>query len=159
MEEEEFLSVTRVVVALNKNVSYYLKKELHREDRQFLDELTNSVLSTVAARSSFGQEMSCFYPAILISGNDHALLQLFGLQLDRLLERWWLKSSEVGACGAEYDSFTQEQRLLDQSSTKSGPDVGNILAFCSTQVGFRTRRYLFRVCFVTNDVGHFCSMI
>ena len=78
MKEEDFLSGTRVIVAVNKIGSSYLKKELHREARQFLDEFTNSVLSTAAARSSVGQEMSCVCSAILIAGNDLPLLQLFG---------------------------------------------------------------------------------
>ena len=51
----EFLSGTRVMAALNKIGSSYLEKESQRNARRFLEEFTNSVLSTVAARSKTGQ--------------------------------------------------------------------------------------------------------
>ena len=97
----EFLSGTRVLAALNKIGSSYLKKEIQRDARIFLEEFTSSALSTVAARSKVGQGLSCFCPAIIIGGDDHAPLHLLGLLLDGLLEREWMKGSEIEACRAE----------------------------------------------------------
>ena len=56
----EVLAGTRVLAALNKIGSSYLKREFQRDARRFLEEFTTSVLSTVAARSKIGQGLSCF---------------------------------------------------------------------------------------------------
>ena len=65
----EFLSRTRVSAALNKIGNLHLKREFRRKNRSFLEEFTNSVLFTVAARSNIGQRLSCFCPAIIIGGD------------------------------------------------------------------------------------------
>ena len=148
----EFLAGTRVLAALNKIESSYLKREFQRDARRFLEEFTTSVLSTVAARSKIGQGLSCFCPAIIIGGDDHASLHLLGLLLDGLLDHGWVKANEIEACRSEYQSFVQEQRQLERSSTRSRPDIGDVLSFCSSQVGFRARQHLFKVCIVTNMV-------
>ena len=145
----EFLSGTRVSAALNKIGSSYLKKEFRRDARRFLEEFTTSVLSTAAARSKDGQGLSCFCPAIIIGGDDHASLHLLGLLVDGILERGWIKGSEIEACRAEYQSFVQEQRQLERSSKRSRPDKGDVLSFCSSEAGFRARQYLFKVCIGT----------
>ena len=62
----EFLAGKRVLAALNKIGSSYLKREFQRDARRFSEEFTTSVLSTVAARSKIGQGLSCFCPAIMI---------------------------------------------------------------------------------------------
>ena len=147
----KFLSGTRVLAALSKIGSSYLKEEFQREAPRFLEELTTSVLSTVAARSKVGQGLSCFCPAIIIGGDNHAPLHLLGLLSDGLLERGWMKGSEIEACRAEYQSFVQEQRQLERSSTRSRPDVGGVLSFCSSQSGFRARQHLLKVCIVTKS--------
>ena len=54
------------------------------------------------------------------------------------------------ACRSEYQSFVQEQRQLERSSTRSRPDIGNVLSFCSSQAGFRAQQHLFKVCSLTN---------
>ena len=154
ISDGEFLSGTRVLAALNKIGSSYLKREFQRDARRFLEEFTTSVLSTVAARSKIGQGLSCFCPAIVIGGDDHAPLHLLGLLLDGLLERGWVKGSEIEACRSEYQSFVQEQRQLERSSTRSRPDVGDVLSFCCSQAGFRARQHLFKVCIVTNVEGY-----
>ena len=123
----EFLVGTRVLAALNKIQSSYLKEECQRDARRFLEEFTNSVVSTVAARSKIGQGLSCFCPAIIFGGDDHAPLHLLGLLLDRFSERGWVKGSEIEACRAEYQSFVLEQRQLERSSTRSRSDVGDVL--------------------------------
>ena len=145
----KFLSGTQVLAALNKIGSSFLKKEFQRDARKFLEEFTTSLLSTVAARSKVGQGLSCFCPAIIIGGDDHAPLHLPGILLDGLLERGWIKGSEIQACRAEYQSFVQEQRQLERSSTRSRPNIGDVLSFCSSKVGFRARQHLFKVCIVT----------
>ena len=142
-----FLSWTRDLAALNMIGSFCLKKKLQRDARRFLEEFTTSVLSTVAARSKVG--LSCFCPTIIIGGDNHAPLHLLGLFLEGLLERGWKKGSEVEACRAEYQSSVQEQRQLELSSTRSHPDIGDVLSFCSSQARFRARHHLFEVCIVT----------
>ena len=148
----EFLAGTRVLVALNKIGSSYLKREFQRDARRFLEEFTTSVLSTVAARSKIGQGLRCFCPAIIIGGDDHAPLHLLGLLLDGLLDRGWAKGSDIEACRSEYQSFGQEQRQLERSSTRSRPDIVDVLSFCCSQAGSRARQHLFKVCIVTNVV-------
>ena len=129
-----------------------MKREFQCDARRFLEEFATSVLSTVAARSKIGQGLSCFCPAIVIGGDDHAPFHLLGLLLDGLLERGWVKGSEIEACRSEYPSFVQEQRQLERSSTRSRPDIGDVPSFCSSQVGFRARQHLFKVCIVSNVV-------
>ena len=148
----EFLARTRLLAALNKIPSSYLKREFQRDARRFLEEFTTSVLSTVAARSKIGQGLSCFCPTIIIAGEDHASLHLLGLLLDGLLDRGWVRGSEIEACRSEYQSFVREQRQLERSSTRSRPDIGDVLSFCCLQAGFRARQHLIRVCIVTNVV-------
>ena len=150
ISDGEFLAGTRLLAALNKIGSAYLKREFQRDARRFLEEFTTSVLSTVAARSKIGRGLSCFCPAIVIGGDDHAPLQLLGLLLDGLLERGWVKGSEIEACRSEYQSFVQEQRQLERSSTRSRPDIGDVLSFCCSQAGFRSRQHLFKVCIVAS---------
>ena len=77
VSDGEFLAGTRVLAALNKIGSSYLNWEFQRDARRFLEEFTTSVLSTVAARSKIGQGLSCFCPAIVIGGDDHAPLHLW----------------------------------------------------------------------------------
>ena len=45
----------------------------------------------------------------------------------------------------------QEQLQLEQLSTRSRPDVGDVLSFCSAQAGFRARQHLYKVCIVSNQ--------
>ena len=150
LADVDFLAGTRVSADLNKMGSSYLRREFQRDAPRILEEFTNSVLSTVAARSKIGQGLSCFCPAIIIGGDDHAPLQILGLLLDGLLERGWIKGSEIEACRAEYQSFVLEQRQLERSSRGSRPDAGDVLSYCSSQAGFRARQHLFKVCIVSN---------
>ena len=152
ISDGEFLARTRVLAALNKIGSSYLKRQFHSDARRILEQFTTSVLSTVTARSKIGQGLSCFCPAIVIGGDDYAPLHLLRLLLDGLLERRWVKGSEIEACLSEYQSFVQEQRQLERSSTRSRPDIGDVLSFCCSQAGFRARQHLFKVCIVTNVV-------
>ena len=151
IDDRHFLEGTRVMAALGKVSSQYLQKEFRRDARRFLEDFVNCVLSTVAARSVIGQGLSCFCPAIVVGGDDVAPLQLFNKLLDGLLEKGWTRGSEFEACRAEYQSFVQEQRQLELSSTRSRPDVGDVLSFCSAQAGFRARRHLYKVCIVSRQ--------
>ena len=87
IEEDRFLAGTRVLSALEKVGSSYLRKEFRHDCRKFLENFVNCMLSTVASRSAIGQGLSCFCPPVLIGGDDHAPLQLFDLLLDRLLAK------------------------------------------------------------------------
>ena len=146
IEEDRFLAGTRVLSALEKLGSSYVKMEFRRDCRKFLEDFVNCILSTVAARSAIGQGLSCFCPLVLIGGDDHAPLQLFDLLLGGLLAKGWVRGGDMEACKSEYQSFVQEQRQLEWTSTRSRPDVGNVLSFCSSQAGFRVRSHLYKVC-------------
>ena len=139
------------MVALDKVGSQYLRTEFRRDAHRFLEEFVKCVLSTVASRSVIEQGMSCFCPAVVVGGDDVAPLQLFNKRLDGLLEKGCTRGSEVETCRAEYQSFVQEQRRLERSSTRSHPDVGDILSFCSAQLGFRARQHLYKVCIESNQ--------
>ena len=91
----------------------------------------------------------------MVIGDDVAPFQLFNRLLDGLLEKGWTRGSEVEAWRAEYQSFVQEQRQLERSSTKSRPDVGDILSFYSAQAGFRARQHLYKLCVVSNKTCYF----
>ena len=153
IEEDRFLAGTRILSALEKVGSSYLKKEFRRDCKKFLEDFVNCVLSTVAARSAIGQGLSCFCPPVLIGGDDHAPLQLFDLLLDGLLAKGWVRGRDMEACKSEYQSFVQEQRQLERTSTRSRPDVGNVLSFCSSRAGFRVRNHLYNVCIGFNKAG------
>ena len=153
--DEKFLSGTCVLAPPSKIGISCIGREFRRETRRFLEEFKISVLSTVVARSNIGQGLSCFCPTIVIGGDDHAPLHLLGLLLDCFLERGWVSGSEIEACRAEYQSFVREQRELEWSSTRSHPNVGDVLWLCSLQAGFRARQHLFRVCIVTSEVKPF----
>ena len=157
IDDEHFLEGTRVMAALGKVGSQFLQKKFRRDARRFLEDFLNCVLSTVASRSVIAQGLSCFCPAIVVGGDDVAPLQLFNKLVHGLLERGWIRGSEVEACRAEYQSFVREQRQLERSSTRSRPDVGDVLSFCSGQAGFRARRHLYKVCIVGNQVVFFSS--
>ena len=151
IDDKDFLNGTRVMAALGKVGSHYLQREF----RRFLEEFVNCVLWTVASRSVIGQGLSCFCPAIVVDGDDVAPLQLSSKLLDGMLQNGWTRGSEVEACRAEYQSFVQEQRQLERSSTRSRPDVGDVLSFCFAQTGFRVRRHLYKVCIVANQTCGF----
>ena len=155
IDDKNILVSTRVMAALCKVGSHYLQKEFRRDARQFLEDFVNCVLSTVASRSVIEHGLSCFCPAIVVGGDDVAPLQLFNKLLDGLLEEGWTRGSEVEACRFEYQSFVQEQRQLERSSTRSRPDVGDVLSFCSAQAGFRARRHLYKGCIVANQACGF----
>ena len=68
IEEKEFLPRSRVAGAREKVSNVYLRNEFRKDARNFLEELTSAVLSTVAARSDVGQGLSSFYPKIVVRG-------------------------------------------------------------------------------------------
>ena len=152
IDEKDFLSDTRVMAALEKVGSQCLRTEFRRDARRFLEESVNCVLSTVASRSVVGQGLSCFCPVIVVGGDEVAPLQLFNKLLDWLLETGWTRGSDVEAWRYEYQSFVQEQRQLKWSSTRSRPDVGDVLSFCSAQAGFRARQHLYKVCIIFSQI-------
>ena len=77
--------------------------------------------------------LSCFCPLILVGGDNSDPMLLFDMFLDGLLEKGWMRGAEIEACKLEYQSFVQEQRQLEWTSTKIRPGVGNLLTFCSSQ--------------------------
>ena len=154
IEEDRLLAGTQVLSALEKVGSSYLKKEFRRDCTKFLEDFVNCVLSTVASRSAIGR-VKLFLPfcSDWWGGDDHAPFQLFDLLLDGLLTKGWVRGGDMEVCKSEYQSFVQEQRLLERTSTRSRPDVGNVLIFCSSQAGFRVRSHLYNVCIGFNKAG------
>ena len=101
IDEEDFLAGIRVMPALNKVGSQYLRTEFCRDARRFHGEFLNCVLSPVASTSVIGHGLSCFCPAIVVGGDDVAPFQLFNKLLDGLLEKDWTKGSEFQASRVE----------------------------------------------------------
>ena len=151
INEKDFLSGTRVMAELHIFRSRYLRTEFCRNALRFLEKFVNCVLSTVASRSVIRHGMSCFCPAIAVGGDNVAPFQLFNKLWDGLLEKGWTRGSEVEACRAECQFFVQEQRQLERLSTRSCPDVGDVLTFCSAQVGLRAHQHLYKVCIVSSQ--------
>ena len=153
LADKEFLSGKRVFAAFNRIVSSCLKKEFRQDALGFLEEFMNSELPTIAARSiQDWTGIELFLPYNHHWWDDHAPLHLLGLLLDGLQERGCIKGSEIEARRAEYQSFVQEQRQLERSSTRSRPNVGDVLSFCFLQAGFRACQHLCEVCIVYNMV-------
>ena len=103
------------------------------------------MLSTVATRSDVGQGLSYFCPNLVVVGMTMPHFHLFGQLLGGFMELGWVRGSTVEASKAEYQSFVREQRQLEFISTKSRPDVGNILSSWSSKAGFRVRLHLYQV--------------
>ena len=125
---ERFLSRSCVLVAPQKVRSYYLKKEFRLEARQFLEGVTNSVSSTIAARSNIGQGMSCSCPAFVHGEDDHEPLNLLDLVPDELLEMGGSEAA-IWSLSSWVPVFVQEQRQSERFSTRNRSDVGNVLSF------------------------------
>ena len=77
MVEEDVLVETHLMTTLNKFGSYILKTDFHRDDCRLLDDFVYCQLSVFAAPLLVGQEIGCFCPAIVVRGDDVALLQIF----------------------------------------------------------------------------------
>ena len=105
---------THVHAALEKMTSYYHKNEFWSSARRFLEEFASFLLPTVDAVSRLGQGVSCFCPEIIIGGEDHSAFFIFGQLLGGLIACGWEKRSMIEACKAEFQSFGQEQRQLQQ---------------------------------------------
>ena len=86
------------MAALDKVGSLSLRTEFRRDARRFLEEIVNCLLSTVTSRSVIVQGMRCFFPAIVVNGDDVAPFQLFKKLLNRLFQKSWTRGSEVEAC-------------------------------------------------------------
>ena len=154
IDEKDFLSGTRVMAALNKVGSQYLRRKFNRDSRGCLEEFVNYVLSTVPSRSVIREGMSCFCQEIVVGGVDVAPFQLFNKLLDWLPEKGWTRGSEV-----EYQSFVREQRQLERSSTRSGPKIGDVLSFCFAEARFRARQHLYKIFIVSNHACCFNSHV
>ena len=153
IEDQHFFVGTRLHAALEKMTSQYLKKEFRSSARRFLEDLTSTVLSTVAARLKLGQGVSCFCPEIIFGGDEHSAFFLFGQLLDGLVECGWEKGSAVEACKAEFQSFVNDQRQLDCHASRKHSDISNVLSYLTRQSGFRSRRHLYRVSVVGLQIG------
>ena len=144
MEEEHFREGTRLLLSLEKINSSFFQKEFCKDCRLFLEDLVSTILSTVAARSSAGQGLSCFCPGIIMGGDDSSAFHLFWQLLDRLLELVWVRRPEIEPAKAEFHSFVREQRHVELSDNKSRVPINSVFAICS-QPGFRSRGILHKV--------------
>ena len=155
IEEEHFLVGTRVHSALEKMTSQFLNKEFRSSARLFLEELTSTVLSTVAARSNLDQGVSFFCPEIIIGGDDHSAFFLLGQLLDGLVAFGWEKWSAGEAWKAEFQSFVNEQRQLECHASRKHSDISNVFSYLTYQSGVRSRRHLYRVSLIGFQLGSF----
>ena len=144
IEEERFLEGTRMLSSLEKINTSFRRKEFRKDCRRFLEDLVSTILSTVAARSPFGQGLSCFCPEIIIGGDDYSAFYLFEQLLDRLLEFGWVRGSATEPEKAEFHSFVREQRQVETSGNRFRLPISSVFAFCN-QPGFRSRRNLYKV--------------
>ena len=118
-DEKVVLSGNRMVAALDKVGSHFLRRGFRRDACGFVEELMNCLLSTVVSRSVIGQGMSCFCPAIVVCEDGVTPFPLFNKLLDGILEEVWTRGSKIEAYRAEYQSFVLEQRQLERSFTMS----------------------------------------
>ena len=68
IEEKEFLVGSRIASAVEKVGNVYLRNEFRKDAQNFLEELSNTVLPTVATRSDVGQGLSCSCPENVVWG-------------------------------------------------------------------------------------------
>ena len=115
---------------------HYLKNEFLSIARCFLEELTCTVLSTVAARSKLNQGVSCFYPERFVRGDDHSAFCLLGQLLDRLIACEWEKGSNIEARNTVFQFFVQHQRQLECHASRKHSDISNVLSYLFHQSGF-----------------------
>ena len=153
--EEHFLEGTCLLASLEKINSSFLRKEFRRDLRRFLEDLVSTILTTVAARSPIGQGLICFWPEIVIGGDNYSAFLLFGQWLHGLLELRLVRGSEVEPAKAEFNTFVHEQRLVETSSNRSGAPINSVFAFCN-QPSFRSRRNLLKVSMIVLQSG-FCN--
>ena len=85
IEEKKLLAGSRIASALEKVGCVYLRNEFRKDARKYLEELTSTVLSTVAARSDIGQGLSWFCPKIVFEGCLRPF-HSFGQLLDSFIE-------------------------------------------------------------------------
>ena len=156
--EEHFLVGFRVHAAPEKMTSHYLKKEFRSSANRFLEDFTNTFLSTVAARSRLGQGVSYFCPEIFIGGDDHSTLFLFRQFLDGLIAYGWEKGSNIEASKADFQSLVNGQCQLECHASRNHSDISNGLSYLTQQSGFCSRRHLYRVSLVGVDVDLFGVM-
>ena len=155
--EERFLVGTLIHVALEKTSSSYLKKEFRTSARRFFEEVCSTILSTVAARSKLGQEVSCFCPEIILGGDNHSGFFIFGQLLDGLIACGWEKELNVESCKAEVQSFFQDQRQLACHASRKHSYITKVLSYLTHQSGFGSHRHLYRVRFVCLQVDFCCD--
>ena len=142
--EEHFLEGTPLLASLEKINSSFLRKDFCRDCRRFPEDLVNTILSTVAARSPIGHGLSSFCPEIVIGGDDYSAFYLFGQLLDGLLELGWIRRSDIEPAKAEFHFFVRKQRQLETSGNRARVPISSVFAFCN-QPGFRARRILHKV--------------
>ena len=102
MEEEPFFEGTSIQVAPEHVSSHHLKSEFRENSHDFLEDLVGNMFSTVAAQSVFGQGLSFFCPEIIFGGDDSCAIFLFGILLDGISERDWIKRSVAKPAKAEF---------------------------------------------------------
>ena len=142
--EEHFLEGTRLLSSLEKINSSFLQKELRRDCRHFLNDLVNTILSTVAERSPVGKGLNCFCPEIFIGGDNYSAFHLFGQLLDGLFELGWARETEIEPAKAEFHSFVREQQQVETSGNRFRVPICSVFAFCN-QPHSRSRRNLHKV--------------
>ena len=140
------------------NFDYFLNFFYSFNNTSFLRniiEIFSPICCTLCYRTGF----KLFLPCNCGWWRRHCSFTAFQQALGRAPGKGWTRGSEIGAYWAEHQSFVQEQRQLERSSTRSRPDVGEVLSFCSGEAGFRARRHLYEVCIVASQACGFNPLV
>ena len=150
IEKEPFLEGARILAALEKVSSFYLKSEFRKNSRPFLEDLARKIPSIVAAGSLPCLGLSCFCPEIIMDRENYSAFYLLGQLLDGLMKKGWIKGHEVDSFKVEFHSTVRKQRQPEQLFTRKRPDVSTSSPFVSLRFGFGGRQKLYRVSIVHN---------
>ena len=129
--EEKKLYRRPVCYCPKKMNSSFLRKEFRKDCRRLVEDFVSSILSTVAARSPVGRDLSCFCRKINIGGDDYSVFHLFWQLLVRLLELGWVRGSAVVPAKAELHSLGREQRQVEVSGSQPPVPINSVFAFCN----------------------------
>ena len=147
LEFEHFISGTTLMDSLERLSSIYIRKELKKNCWDFFDHFVSCVLSSVSARYPVGRGLSSFCPEMFDWGGDeHSATSLFVELVNALGRMKWLKSTEKEASKSEFQSFVRDQGELEYGTGVRRPEIGIIFTTYLSQLSFRSRKNLFKVC-------------
>ena len=143
IEEDHLLEGTRLLSSFEIINSIFIRKEFCKACRRFLEDFVSTILSTVAARSTDGKNLSCFSPKTVTGRDGYSTFHLFGQLLEGLIELGWVSGPEAEPAKAELLSFFRKQREVEVSGSKLRVPINSAFAF-SNQPCLRSRGKLYK---------------